>query len=247
MKRAAVFAAAAVLLAAPFADAEERAPAAVCARGECVSLDDGVIARIGVYPYSGTGEIVSPPPLAAYYELRGLYANAFYVPSARAVRVGFNWFRVDERTAALLAAKAGALRPRAAPTLVRVSVAGRPASRAAPYAAIFTVLPPARPPDASRRVKIVLRSTEESPWTNAHTDVEYVPSAGVLHRHGEWVRASAALENAIERDLRRAALASADRRSRALGYGAAAFLIFGVAVALWLNQRGRRRMRARAD
>ncbi len=235
----------AALVLAPGAGAKWLAPAEICGARACVKAGkQEALAGLGDLPYSSTAEVVSAPSARPYYELRGGGRPAFVVPSANAIRVGFNWYRLDERSRAALAAIARRLRPRPVPEVTSVTVAGRRASAPAAYGPILGDLPKAEAPVHTRRVAIVLRSAQRSPWTNGESDVSYIPGAGILHRHGEWVRAPKALARQLERDL---GLSERPDRRKPKTYLAAFGLALAGAGVLWLNRRGRRRVRRYAS
>ena len=231
----------AALALAPAAGAKWLAPVEICGARGCVKAGGEALAGLGD---PGTADVVSAPSARPYYELRGGWKPAFVVPSANAVRLGFNWYRLDGPSRAAVAEIARRLRPRPVPEVTSVTVAGRNASAPEAYKAILGDLPEAEPPVHTRRVAVVLRSVQSSPWTNGESDVSYIPGAGILHRQGEWVRAPKALARQLERDL---GLSERPERRKPKTYLAAFALALAGAGVLLLNRRGRRRVRRYAS
>ena len=191
---------------------------------------------------------VSAPPLAPYYALQleadwYEWDSVFYLPAHGVAEVQSSWLRVPRPLASALRAATAGLDPQPRPTLARVVVNGRPAADPPAYGAVFDRLPKAAPPPPETpRARIRLATGARTPWTDEPRAVDYVPTADLLHREAEWVRAPADLAQLIEDDLRAGA---AEKRSAWPSYLSLAALLAGAGGVVWLR-RARRRLRASA-
>ena len=185
----------------------------ICGPSECVTIADGLYI---LEPHEVLGRLRAqslppPAPVGPYLELDVRDAEpgdrAFFVPRAGLVRMALvelsghrAWLRPQEEIESALRRVARAVEPFPPPRFDRVFVGAAEAADPERYARLYDAFPPApAPPATVDRVRIVLRSTPPSPWSDGEAALAYVPASRTLLRGEQTLRPPSDVVSLLER------------------------------------------------
>jgi hypothetical protein len=197
------------------AAAKELKEVKICGPASCARVTDATaMDRLT----SAVGDARGPSPVAGYYAVTVTVAEGdqesswqvYYIPSSRLVRgIGQSgraeWLTLSADTVAAFDAAAVGLAAFEKPVLSGASVGGKAVrGDATSYLDLYSVGTPYRGSTRNAPwVKIELRSSAATPWTDGNNTLGYSPKRHLLRRDGQIVRVSKALGNRL---MRRVAL-----------------------------------------
>jgi hypothetical protein len=253
VKRALLFVAGAVALAAPAAAAAKNISSVkLCGASDCATITNrDVLQR---WMESG-GSLTAPPAISRYYRLEITVSAApgetfdngktsitwseWYVPATQAIRGtdeagNASWSRQSGRAAAIFADAVRTVEPYPAPTITAATIGGRSVKDPASYARLFDPgWKIATDWSAKDWRKIRLRSDASSPWTDGKNNLSYSPKKHVLMRDGTVVQ----VPRSVAARLTSARSLDADNGHRRIALAAAGIVAAALAGAAFLRRR----------
>ena len=197
------------------AAAKELKEVRICGPASCTRVTDpSTMDRLT----SGVGSARAPAPVAGYYAVTVTVADGdqtsswdvYYVPSSRLIRsIGESgraeWLALSADTVAAFDAATVGVVAFDKPVLTGASVGGKAVrGDATSYLDLYSVGTPYRGSTRNARwVKIALRSSTPTPWTDGNNFLRYSPNRHLLRRDGQIVRVSKTLGDRL---MRRVAL-----------------------------------------